>query len=331
MKKPNITYTYYLGWTRQNLHYYGGRFSKHSHPDDFWKTYFTSSKYVIAACWLYGEPDRKEVRRTFIGMDKKNKCAIWEHKVLRRVDGAKSPIWLNKTNGSNNFNVAGMVTVKDKDGNTQQVSMTDPRYLSGELVAVNTGMVTVKDKDGNKFRVSSSDDRYLSGELVGVQKFMTPVKDKNGNTMSVYLDDPRLLSGELMAVSKGKISVKDKDGNTLQVSVTDPRYLSGELKNVSVGLIPVVDKNGNRLTVTADDSRYISGELVHTTKGFIVAKDKDGNILQIRKDDPRYISGELVGINSGKKWYNNGHKSSQYLPNQQPEGWTLGRLKLKTV
>ena len=91
------------------------------------------------------------------------------------------------------------------------------------------GQVTVRDKDGNTFNVSVNDLRYLSGELVHNAKGTVIVRDKDGNTFSVSVNDPRFLSGELIHVTKGTATVRDKAGNMLQVSVKDPRYLSGEL------------------------------------------------------------------------------------------------------
>ena len=41
-----MSYTYLIGWTKYNIQYYGVRYAKGCHPDDLWKTYFTSSKYV---------------------------------------------------------------------------------------------------------------------------------------------------------------------------------------------------------------------------------------------------------------------------------------------
>jgi hypothetical protein len=64
------------------------------------------------------------------------------------------------------------VSVKDKNGNIFSVSVTDPRYLSKELVGIEKDMISAKDRDGNKIKVHKTDPRYLSGELVGVSKNM---------------------------------------------------------------------------------------------------------------------------------------------------------------
>lgn len=129
------------------------------------------------------------------------------------------------------------------------------------------GKVSTADKEGNTMQVAVDDPRYLSGELVHINKNMTPVKDKDGNTMQVSVDDPRYLSGELVHIFKDKVVVKDKDGNTMQVSVDNPRYLSGELISQHKGLVVVKDKDGNKFKVLKDDPRYLSSELVGVNKG----------------------------------------------------------------
>ncbi len=125
-----------------------------------------------------------------------------------------------------------------------------------------TGMVTVRDKDGNTFNVFKDDPRFLSGELVGATKGKINVRNENGDTFQVYITDSRYLSGELFVFMKNKVVVKDKNGKTFQVNINDSRYLSGELVNISKDTILVKDKNGNALKVNKNDKRYLSGELV---------------------------------------------------------------------
>lgn len=132
-------------------------------------------------------------------------------------------------------NWTGKVSVKDRSGNTKQISCDDSRYVSGKLVHVNKYMVPVKDKNGNNMQVPIDDPRYLSGELQHIFTNMTLAIDKGGNKIHVNCDDIRLKTGELVSHHKGRVSVKDKDGNTFKVSINDPRYLSGELVGVNKG------------------------------------------------------------------------------------------------
>jgi hypothetical protein len=93
-----------------------------------------------------------------------NKEEMYLHE---KYDVASSINFYNIVNsGSINFNSVGMVVVRDKDGNTFQVSINDERYKSGDLVHIANGYVSVVDKEGNNIKVSINDPRYLSGDLV---------------------------------------------------------------------------------------------------------------------------------------------------------------------
>ena len=101
-------YTYLVGWTKYNKWYYGSETSKVNkiaNPINLWKTYFTSSTYVAEFREMYGEPDIKEVRKTF--SDAKS-TLIWEEKVLQRTTAVKSDKWLNKGNAGKDFSTAGL-------------------------------------------------------------------------------------------------------------------------------------------------------------------------------------------------------------------------------
>lgn len=90
-----MPYTYLIGWSAHNKWYYGVRFSEKSSPDDLWKTYFTSSKYVHRFIEEYGAPDTIEIRKTFSCSDSARR---WESGVLRRLGVVHNDKWLNRTN-----------------------------------------------------------------------------------------------------------------------------------------------------------------------------------------------------------------------------------------
>jgi hypothetical protein len=93
----SIYYTYLLKHIPTNTFYYGVRFAEGCHPDEFWKTYFTSSKKKIPELReQYGDDSFEfEIRRTFTN---KQKAIEWESKVLRRMRVLEYPkIWLNRT------------------------------------------------------------------------------------------------------------------------------------------------------------------------------------------------------------------------------------------
>jgi len=90
-------YTYLLHFKPTNQWYYGVRWKKGCYPDEFWKTYYTSSNTIQLLRTLFGDDCWEfEIRKTF----KSNKqAASWENKVLRRMKVLENKdIWLNKTN-----------------------------------------------------------------------------------------------------------------------------------------------------------------------------------------------------------------------------------------
>ena len=92
-----MAYTYYIFHIPTKKHYYGARWAKDSNPDDFWKSYFTSSKEVWKLLKEYGkESFRVKIRKVFnTGLE----ARLWEHKVLKKLKVSSKSDWLNKTNG----------------------------------------------------------------------------------------------------------------------------------------------------------------------------------------------------------------------------------------
>lgn len=129
----------------------------------------------------------------------------------------------------------GRIAVKDKDGNTQSMLISDPRYLSKQFVHVTSGMINVRCKDNNIINVSVDDPRYLSGQLKCWSKNKLTTKDDDGVFHHVFTDDPRYLSGQFVSIMVDIVAVKDKDGKFQRISVNDPRYLSGQLVGVNKG------------------------------------------------------------------------------------------------
>ena len=112
-----IPYTYLIGWSTLNQFYYGRRTAICCDPNEFWKTYFTSSQHVADFVKEHGEPDIILIRKRFDDISddiatRIQKCNDWEEKVLRRLDAAKNPVFLNRTNGNGKLGVAGFISVK---------------------------------------------------------------------------------------------------------------------------------------------------------------------------------------------------------------------------
>lgn len=93
-------YTYHIAWSKHNTHYYGVRYAKNCNPNDFWKSYFTSSKKVKHFIAEHGDPDIIEIRKTF---DCPHEAMKWESKVLSRLNVLKNPKWLNANISGDQF------------------------------------------------------------------------------------------------------------------------------------------------------------------------------------------------------------------------------------
>lgn len=101
-----IPYTYLIGWPDQNKWYYGVRYAKNCHPDEFWNSYKTSSNTVKDYVKNFGDPQVQIIRKTFTTAEK---ARLWESSVLKRLDVVHDEKWLNKTDNK------AIVTPKGKD------------------------------------------------------------------------------------------------------------------------------------------------------------------------------------------------------------------------
>jgi len=94
-------FTYLLTFLPTGQQYYGVRTKRGCQPADLWNSYYTSSKLVRQLIAEHGrDAFEVEIRRTF---QTKEAALLWEHRVLRRVDAARNPHWLNKNNGDRKF------------------------------------------------------------------------------------------------------------------------------------------------------------------------------------------------------------------------------------
>lgn len=89
----NIPYTYLLLFKPTNQLYYGVRYSKNCHPNDFWNTYFTSSKIIHFLIKIYGKESFSfQIRKIF----KSKQSAInWESKILKKMNVRYNQRFLN--------------------------------------------------------------------------------------------------------------------------------------------------------------------------------------------------------------------------------------------
>lgn len=102
----SVPYTYLIKCIPENKFYYGVRFAKNCNPNELWKKYFTSSKYVHSLIEKYGkESFDYEIRKIFSDSES---ARIWENKVLKRMNVVENNLFINKTdNISFSPNVCG--------------------------------------------------------------------------------------------------------------------------------------------------------------------------------------------------------------------------------
>ena len=168
-------YTYLIGWSKTKTFYYGSQYGQFADPKNLWTTYFTSSKYVADYYQQYGDPDIIEIRKTFKTPDQ---CKLWEHRVVKHY--IKDPRFLNISSnfGDKAICTAGMALVTRDGIYNFLIPITHPDYLNGKVKHISVGKTVVQDEQGNRFKVNVSDPRFLSGELVSINKGNTPPNHK---------------------------------------------------------------------------------------------------------------------------------------------------------
>lgn len=113
-----------------------------------------------------------------------------------------------KTGELEHINKNKLTVINKNDGTKVRIDKSEFDDKLYEMIGV--GKITCFDCNGNKFRVSVDDPRYLSGELIAkTTKNQITVRDKNGNTFNILKDDPRYLSGELKSVNSGTITINN--------------------------------------------------------------------------------------------------------------------------
>lgn len=143
-------YVYMITEIDTNKKYIGVRSSILIPEEDLGKKYFSSSKDVVFRKNQINNPDnyKYEILKEF---NNRLDAANYEIELHEELDVSLSDEYINKTNSkSKKFDVSGRVSVKDKDGKTYQVLVTDPRSVSGEFVHHSTGVTIQAVKDYQK-------------------------------------------------------------------------------------------------------------------------------------------------------------------------------------
>lgn len=210
----HICYTYLIGWSEQNMFYYGRRTAKGCNPREFWVKYFTSSKYVKEFRKEHGDPDIIELRKIFSNIQA---CIEWETKVLKRLNAAKRKNFLNQTNGDKNFDYI----TKDKktfyimtpDGIIKIIDNLNEYCLINNLNIsniLNCAANHKRHKHHKKFQIRRENDDTPFLDPKSFEKDIFIIKHPDGNLtvtkdLFSFAKKYNLYTGTLYAICNGKL------------------------------------------------------------------------------------------------------------------------------
>lgn len=194
-------YTYFIKWNNINKSYYGVRFAKNCHPQDFWKTYFTSSKKVKKLRESFGEPDIIKIHKIFtLSDDARN----FEQNVLIFLNVGRNDLWLNSSKGKcpTRLGIPFSEESKQKSSNTQKgrvFSSEHRKKLSESKKLILRGPRSIEDKE----KISNS----LKGKKKEPRSIETKEKLSLANKGKILTDETKL---KISNARKGKSTlVKD--------------------------------------------------------------------------------------------------------------------------
>lgn len=183
-------YVYAIMWTDLNLAYLGVRYGKDCHPDDLWKTYFTSSEFVRETRLLHGEPDHIEIIETFLTLEEATYCEL---EIISTFELHRNPAFLNRA--------CGRATCVEK---SPAVRAKISAKLKGRKRSPEECEAISKAKKGRKGR-RHSDETKLKMRLAKLGKKNSPEHCAN---MGKALAGKK--RGPLSAEAKAKISAAKK-------------------------------------------------------------------------------------------------------------------------
>jgi hypothetical protein len=181
------------------------------------------------------------------------------------------------------FITKDLATVRDVDGNTFDVNVSDPRISSGELVGITKGNVTACDEFGNFFYIPVDDERYnksltsliklkmcVRNNILGKNEFIERDKfnvdihsglNKNmilssnmsGDYFLAHRDDPRFVDGSIFPIWKGRRHSEDSKKKIGEKNSINQR---GE-KNSQHGTL-WINREGKNIKIKKNDlNRYL--------------------------------------------------------------------------
>jgi len=104
-------YVYLIGWKELDTWYCGCEYKKKAHPENLWKTYFTSSKRVKKFRLQQGEPDHIEILKE---CSSSQEALEYEEQKLIEFDVLHKDNWLNQSIRGKKFGRFGPFSEESK-------------------------------------------------------------------------------------------------------------------------------------------------------------------------------------------------------------------------
>ena len=112
-------FVYLLKFKPTGQLYYGSRTKKNCQITDLWTTYFSSSKVIKDLIKEFGKDAFEyEIRKTF---ETKEEAISYEHRILKRINAKKNPMFLNRNNGGKSF-IGNQYGARASDETRQKMS-----------------------------------------------------------------------------------------------------------------------------------------------------------------------------------------------------------------
>lgn len=246
IKKPNVPYTYLIGWTEHKTYYYGVQYSKTAHPDNLWVKYFTSSKLVKSFRETYGEPDIIEIRHTF---KTKEEALAWEFKVIFRMLMVKDTKWLNAGNAGKQFTHDGIPRSE-----SCRAKISEKRKAYWDNLTVEERAIIAKTKKDYMNTPEAKENLSVKAKA----RYKDPeymAKIKVSLNTPEYIEKRRILTTNLFKdpvyVEKHKQSVNTKEYKELQSKLSKERFNDDEYrKNHSDGIKAALASPEHRLLMS---------------------------------------------------------------------------------
>ena len=218
-----LPFTYCITHIQTNRKYYGCRYARGCHPDDLGTMYFTSSKLMKSIIKSEGiEKFKFEVRKTFTTIEE---CRSWEHRVLVKLNAAKSDKWFNRHNGGQKF-----YHTKHSDEARKKISDTHKR--NGKLKGIpKSEKVRKAVAEANSKRVFTEQQRKNFADRVSGDK--NPMYGRTRKDTAIYLKgakDKALQANRCPVICEGNhyISVdaaqKAYPGISIRKRLDNPKY-----------------------------------------------------------------------------------------------------------